>query len=178
MARPANGVDCVQVGRAKRHSPGCGWGNRVHPAPLPARGPSTAASTWGGCHDPQMPGSPIVPGSPGSPARPPFCRALEGHQGSVLAAASPRQRRQMSSVSVGGKLSVGITGDGCSSVRCSAHERCAGWHGLGSLGPAWPGGPSRVVSRLSQLRSCCSGWGVPPPAVGSPCAVSWLQWAG
>lgn len=48
------------------------------------------------------------------------------------------------------ELSVGITGDGCSSVRLSAHNPCASWHGLGSLEP---GGPSTVVSQLSWLCS-------------------------
>lgn len=89
-------------------------------------------------------------GLPSVTACPPFPPSPGGHWRSVPAAAGPRQCGQMSSVSTGGELSVGITADGCSSVRCSAHEPCASW---GPWSPAWPGGPSRVVSQLSRLCS-------------------------
>lgn len=107
---------------------------------------------------------------------PPFHQALEGHWGSVPAAAGPRHHGQMSSASVGGKLSVGISGDGCLSVRHGAREPCAIWRGLGSLGPclAW----GSLQGGFPTRRPCCTGRGVPPLAVGSPCAVSQLPWAG
>lgn len=75
-----------------------------------------------------------------------------------------------------GELSMGITGDGCSSMRLSAHNPCSSWHGLGSLQPclAWGslhGGPTTQLAVLLTLWL----WG---PTSGSPCPVSWLLWAG
>lgn len=100
---------------------------------------------------------------------PPFPPSSAGAPGSVFAAAGHGQRGQMLSVSVGGKLSVGITDDGCSAMQCGTHEPCASWHGLGSL---WPWGSLRVVSGLGQLCSGCSGrWG--PSSQLPVCCVTW-----
>lgn len=104
-----------------------------------------------------------------SPACPLFPPSPGGHWRSVLAAAGPGQCGQMSSVSVGGELSVGITADGCSSMRLSAHILVPAGTGWGLWSPAWPGGPSTVVSNTV---------GCAPLTDDSPRALSWLLWAG
>lgn len=67
--------------------------------------------------------------------------------------AGPGQCGQMLSVCTGGQLSVGITGDGCSSVHLSAHISVPAGRAWGLWSPAWPGGPFVVISQLSWLHS-------------------------
>lgn len=148
-------------------SPPPTWGTAGGWSEVPwecGQSPESEHST-GGCHCLSLPftagehqavvspslGSLVSPACPLSPPSP------GGHWRSVPAAAGPGQRGQMSSVSVGGELSVGITADGYSSVRLSAHNPRASWHGLGSLEPclAWGslhgGFPTQLAVLLWQM---------------------------
>lgn len=98
---------------------------------------------------------------------PPFHQALWGHWGSMSAAAGPEQCGQMLSMSVGRRLSVGITGDGaqpCSAVPVNPVPAGMGW------GPRGAGGLSAWSLGLAGCALDALAIGV--PAVSSLCAVS------